>query len=353
MPSTSGGAGPYSHLIITPDIKTPDPHPYDALAARATARAGWLEDLHQQTVSANAMRENAADSPGFSVGHEKAREFASNIDRGVSYFRGQATLYSNMAEVMRDVRSAHDSIDRTAHDELGAAKTNFERAAIIATHHGDARIAAVNGVEMLGAHYTYFKSNYGSDLIALTGRLGDLAQDSPGPQPIPDDTGGIKKPIDNHRPHTTSNDEGQQPVTSGDASKPLSGDNGASRGALSSQGEAPASESPLTSVTAPMTPAPSRAPGMSSPGFPGGLSGGGLPGGGGGMPGGLSGLGGGNPLSALTSGAGGLPGATTPCRVAWCAGVCRACRGLGRRWIRRRSRAGCLRVLVSLVLFRL
>ena len=72
----SGGAGPYSHLIITPDIRTPDPHPFDALATRATARAGWLEDLHQQTVSANAMRENAAGSPGFSVGHEKARQFA-------------------------------------------------------------------------------------------------------------------------------------------------------------------------------------------------------------------------------------------------------------------------------------
>ena len=103
--------------------------------------------------------------------------------------------------------------------------------------HGDARIAAVNGVEMLGAHYTYFKSNYGSDLIALTGRLGDLAQDSPGPEPIPDDTGGIKKPIDNHRPHTDRRTtKGSSPPPSGDAGKPLSGDNGASRGAISSQG---------------------------------------------------------------------------------------------------------------------
>ena len=37
MPSTSN-AGPYSHLIITPDIKTPSPGPYDALAQQATAR---------------------------------------------------------------------------------------------------------------------------------------------------------------------------------------------------------------------------------------------------------------------------------------------------------------------------
>ena len=89
------------------------------------------------------MRENAADSPGFSVGHEKNQEWAANISRGASYFRGQAQLYTRMADVMRDVGSAHENIDSVAHNELAAAKTNLERGAIIATHHGDARIAAV------------------------------------------------------------------------------------------------------------------------------------------------------------------------------------------------------------------
>ena len=198
MPSTSN-AGPYSHLIITPDIKTPSPGPYDALAQQATARAQWLDDLHQQAVTANAMRENAADSPGFSVGHEKNQEWAANISRGASYFRGQAQLYTRMADVMRDVGSAHENIDSVAHNELAAAKTNLERGAIITTHHGDARIAAVNGVEMLGSYYTDFKSNYGSDAIALTGRLGNLPLDTPGPKPVPDDTGGIKKPVEETR----------------------------------------------------------------------------------------------------------------------------------------------------------
>ena len=163
--------------------------------SRLRLAAQWLDDLHQQAVTANAMRENAADSPGFSVGHEKNQEWAANISRGASYFRGQAQLYTRMADVMRDVGSAHENIDRVAHNELAAAKTNLERGAIITTHHGDARIAAVNGVEMLGSYYTDFKSNYGSDAIALTGRLGNLPLDTPGPKPVPDDTGGIKKPV--------------------------------------------------------------------------------------------------------------------------------------------------------------
>ena len=167
--------------------------------SRLRLAAQWLDDLHQQAVTANAMRENAADSPGFSVGHEKNQEWAANISRGASYFRGQAQLYTRMADVMRDVGSAHENIDRVAHNELAAAKTNLERGAIITTHHGDARIAAVNGVEMLGSYYTDFKSNYGSDAIALTGRLGNLPLDTPGPKPVPDDTGGIKKPVEHRR----------------------------------------------------------------------------------------------------------------------------------------------------------
>jgi hypothetical protein len=314
VPSTSN-AGPYSHLIITPDIKPPSPEPYDALAQQATARGQWLDDLHQQAVTANAMRENAADSPGFSVGHEKNQEWAANISRGASYFRGQAQLYTRMADVMRDVGSAHENIDRVAHNELAAAKTNLERGAIITTHHGDARIAAVNGVEMLGSYYTDFKSNYGSDAIALTGRLGNLPLDTPGPKPIPDDTGGIKKPVGETRKpgdpdQGQSDSQGQGQSDGNGASTTASPPAGGARGVTDGQApsDTPAGEagpSPLAMTT----PAP-RSVGVPSSG--GGLSSGGLPTGGG-VPGGMSGLGGGaNPLSALTSGVGGLPGTTTP-----------------------------------------
>ena len=362
MPSTSN-AGPYSHLIITPDIKTPSPEPYDALAQQATARGEWLDDLHQQAVTANAMRENAADSPGFSVGHEKNQEWAANISRGASYFRGQAQLYTRMADVMRDVGSAHENIDRVAHNELAAAKTNLERGAIITTHHGDARIAAVNGVEMLGSYYTDFKSNYGSDAIALTGRLGNLPLDSAwtaagsgrhgsGSRNPSGKRGSPATPIRDYQTARAKDDrDGNGASTT--ASPPSTGgargvtDGGSTIRYASRRGRSftAGNDDSRDALCGP------ACLGIARRGF----AGGGLPTGGGGVPGGMSGLGGGaNPLSALTSGAGGLPGRRR-LQAQGCRGrvVCRACRGLGRRWIRRRSRAGCLRVRVSLGRFHL
>ena len=41
MPSTSN-AGPYSHLIITPDIKTPSPEPMTLLPSRLRLAASGL-----------------------------------------------------------------------------------------------------------------------------------------------------------------------------------------------------------------------------------------------------------------------------------------------------------------------
>ena len=220
------------------------------------------------------------------------------------YFRGQATLYSNMAEVMRDVRSVHDRINRNAHDALGAAKTNFERAAIVRL----SRRRPASGRQwrqMLGAHYTYFKSNYGSDLIALTGRLGDLGKIALVPATIPT-TLGIQKPIDNIGRTRTSTTKGAA-RTNGDASKPLSGTTELTRRnklPRRSTGERVASDIRFRANDAGALTGTGHVVARLS-----------------GRvvwrwitwrrcrdSGGLSGLGGGNPLSALSSGAGGLPG---------------------------------------------
>ena len=172
--------------------------------------------------AANAQREQAAQSPGFDAGHEVNREWASDISRGASWFRGASELYSNMAGVFRDVNGAHDNIDETAHQQLAAAKTNLDRQAIITANNTEARVTAANGVEMIGAYHTYFKTNYGSDYITLASRLADAPLDGGPPQPVPNDGHGVIVPLNNKRPKTRRGDADQ-----GEESQQDSGQNAA------------------------------------------------------------------------------------------------------------------------------
>ena len=325
MPSTSN-ARPYSHLIVTPDIKARNPEPLEAIASEARQTAEHLEQLHHQVTAANARRENAADSPGFNEGHDRYREWAADISRGASYFRGRAELFSRMAEAMRDVDAAHDNIITNAHSEIAAAKTNAEKALIIAQNNGFARTTSINGVEMIGAYYSQFKQGYGSDATAISGRLGTLPQDGPGPQPVPDDSGGIKLPVDRKRKpgdtdagipndHPEVNSDPATAASTASGRQPVGGELVDAQSGSGTAAPPPAATTPVSSAISPprSTSAASGAPSTGISGVPGGFGGGGVPGGGGGMPGGLAGLGGGaSPLSALSSGPGGLPGTTTP-----------------------------------------
>ena len=314
--ASTANARPYTHLIITPDIAAPDPHPYDAIASAAREKAALLEGLQRRQSVANAQREAAADSIGFNEGHLRNQEWAADIGRGASYFQGKAELFGNLAAVVRDVAARFDDIDTTAHNEIASAQTNMEKSAIIATNNADARLAFTNGIEMVGAHYTYFQRNYGSDVAALSGRLGNLPQDTPGPKQ-PQDQPGITQPLDNRKPHAPDREgdstEGTHgsPADSATDHPRTSATRTAGSDGPSALADGEGAVSPAVPLTPPRAPRAGTSPAspLSGGGIPGGFGGGGgLPSGGGGMPGGLSGLGGGNPLSALSSGAGGLSG---------------------------------------------
>ncbi|UVY90001.1 hypothetical protein MJO63_26305 (plasmid) [Mycobacterium ulcerans] len=60
-----------ANVIITPDMVPPPAEPLEAQAAQYKTLADQVSDLAQQLRAANAMREDAAQSPGWDVGHEK------------------------------------------------------------------------------------------------------------------------------------------------------------------------------------------------------------------------------------------------------------------------------------------
>jgi hypothetical protein len=302
--------GPYAHLIVTPEMVPPDPEPLEAAAARHTAVAEQLEELYQQATSANAQREDAAQSAGFEVGHEVNREYAADIARGGSWHRGAAELHSGIAGVIRDVNASHANILTTAHEEIAAAKTGPERAVIIAMNNSMARMVAASGVEAMGGYHAYFHANYDTEYAVLSSRLGGGIADAP-PAPAPGG-GGIAVPVD-HKQHKIDDavgDDGKSDPDQGKGQDAASGSSVAAKaaGGLGTNGaEASDSAVPGTVMPAPVPGSKPSMPPIESAGLGGGgLGGGGLGGSGGGLGGGgLSGLGSSNPLSSLTSGLGG------------------------------------------------
>lgn len=319
---------PFSHRIITPDIQAPPAEPMEAAAARYGQIADQLDAARQQLSVANAQREGATDSPGFNEGHQRNQELAADYQRGAAWVRGQQELHKNVARVLRDVASAYENYDTSAHNELSSAKTTLDRETIIARWHGDARASYTNGLAAVEAYRTYNETKHGSDYAALSGRLANLPTEGPGTAPAPLDQAGIPKPQNTRKPQGDT--DTPQSQTGGQGGPSTSGSDGGT-GATPERGAGTTPRTPPDALgdtgpnaqgspAVPMAPGPAgvmgRTPGSSSSkmggaGMPGGL--GSLPsggGGGGGLPGGLSGLGGGNPLSSLSSGAGGLSGAS-------------------------------------------
>lgn len=319
---------PFSHRIITPDIQAPPAEPIEAAATRYGQIADQLDAARQQLSVANAQREGAADSPGFNEGHQRNQELAADYQRGAAWVRGQQELHKNVARVLRDVASAYENYDTSAHNELSSAKTTLDRETIIARWHGDARASYTNGLAAVEAYRTYNETKHGSDYAALSGRLANLPAEGPGTTPLPSDQTGIPKPQNTRRPWDKSDVPQNGP---GDKGKPSTSGSDGGTGSTPERGAGTTPRTPPDalgdtgrnapgSTAVPMTPGPAgamgRSPGSASPkmgssGMPGGL--GSLPsggGGGGGLPGGLSGLGGGNPLSSLSTGAGGLSGSS-------------------------------------------
>lgn len=303
--------GPVGQLVVTADMIPPPPEPLEAQAKHHRAIAVHLEELHQQLVAANTLREQSAQSRGFDEGHQVNRQFAANVATAQSFHEGVATMFSAIAGVYRDVAAQQHSIVHTAQQEVAAAKTPGQIQAIIASHHAYARGVTTSGIEFATAQHGHFQAKHGADYTALVGHDRGLPE-RPAPAPAAPDHGRIIKPVDHNKP---KGDDGAEdaPQTPG-KNQPASVDDGSDRGRMhpgktSSGDGAPGDAPPGTPGTFPGAPmSPTQLP-IRSTGFGGGSSGGGGMGGmsPGGLGGGLGGLGSGNPMSGLSSGLGRVP----------------------------------------------
>ena len=211
----------------------PDPEPLEAAAAHHRAVADQLDDLYQQAISVNAQREDAAQSAGFEVGHQVEPGVCRRHQPRRVLAPGRRELFSGIGGVCRDVTAKHAEILTTAHQEIAAAKTGPERAAIIAMNNSMARTVAANGVEAVGGYDTYFHANYDTEYAVLSTRLFGGIADAP-PPPAPGG-GGIIVPVDHKHPirDDTIGDDGKSgpdQARGHDAGSGLSGVPKAARG---------------------------------------------------------------------------------------------------------------------------
>lgn len=101
------------NMIITLDMVPPAAEPLEAQAAHYKALAENTAELQQRLKVANAMREDAAQSPGWEAGHEKNRQLAADYGRMVEIYNAAATYFTGVAG---DYRTARNTQNRIAND---------------------------------------------------------------------------------------------------------------------------------------------------------------------------------------------------------------------------------------------
>ena len=309
------------NMIVTPEMVPPNPALYEEEAAYFKTLADDTEEVHRQVRSANALREQSAQSPGFREGHEKNAQVAADLGRLTSVYRDAGTYFSSVAEVYRTADRCQQNAINNANEELAEAKTPAEQLVIIGRWHSHARSLTASAISEAEQKATTFRANAGTDITALDSRT-----KAPPPQAptLPRSGGnGIAVPVG--KPHT---DLAQEPGTDEATSPNGESDGNASNGAAAAgqtsgkgpyqRGERkgtdglPSGAPDQSALVSGPYPGASQSPLGGNPlqslgGFPGALS----SGGGGLSPlssgGGLGGLGSGGGLSGLTSG--GVPGA--------------------------------------------
>lgn len=314
VPATSTAG----NIIITPDMVPPAAEPLETQAAHYKALAEKVGRLQQQLKAANAMREEAAQSPGWEAGHEKNRQLAADYGRMAGIYSAAADYFNGVAGVYRDARTAQQSVVIKANAELSQAKNAIQQHEIVARWHAHARSLTTSAVGAATAKAGVFQHTAGTDITALTSRLGG---------PVPQDPvlphtggGGIAVPTGKEGSglgdDTTPTNGDPAGLNGGDSSVPTGANNGhghhpkwvdRDNNGVTDPQPAPALGNPFASGGGQMPTPGGGGSGIQSVGFPPGLTS--MTGGLGSMPGGggMGGLGSGGGLGGLPGGMGQLP----------------------------------------------
>jgi hypothetical protein len=310
MPATSIAG----NIIITPDMVPPAAEPLETQAAHYKALAEKVGQLQQQLKAANAMREEAAQSPGWEAGHEKNRQLAADYGRMAGIYSAAADYFNGVARVYRDARTAQQSVVIKANAELSQAKNAIQQQEIVTRWHAHARSLTTSAVGAAIAKVGVFQHTAGTDITALTSRLG-----GPVPQdPVVPHSGGSGIAVPTGKEGSGLGDDNGDPVNPNGTGNPQGIANGhtphGQRSAVPGEDgtPTPSGETPAPALASPF-PGLEQMPGgggsgIQSVGFPLGLTSmtgglGSVPGGGG-----MGGLGSGGGLGGLPGGMGQLPG---------------------------------------------
>lgn len=314
------GNNSYSHLIITPDIKTPPVAPLEVAAAQHEAAAATWAARHEARSTANSARECSIQSIGSESMHRVHREITQEARILSEAHSDAARVIREQISILNNVATQHSNIDKAAHDKINQAKSKAEIPGIVSEHNASARLASTRGATTASGLDTKWVANHQTKLAGLT----KLTPPADPIKPAPNDSPGITRPLDNKT--KAHQGEGDDPRKKAEAPpQPTEADTGGTKteprapgtdrsdsapGAERAQfGQAPGSERTEFGAvpggsrpSTPTNPTPSR-PSLSP------LGGGGVPSGGGNGAGGFgSGLGGGSsPLSSVMGGLGQNP----------------------------------------------
>ncbi|ARV80632.1 hypothetical protein U8D42_26060 [Mycobacterium europaeum] len=304
------------NIIITPDMVPPAAEPLETQAAHYAALAEKVGELQQQLKAANAMREEAAQSPGWEAGHEKNRQLAADYGRMVEIYNAAADYFNGVAGVYRDAQTAQRNVLMKANAELSQAKNAIQQQEIAARWHTHARALTTSAVGAATAKAGVFEHTAGTDITALTSRLG-----GPAPQdPVLPHSGGGGIAVPTGKEGSGLGDDNGDPANPNGTGNPQGIGNGHTprhSGAAKGEDGEPATTGPGSTPAVMGSPYPGAGQmpmpggggsGIQSVGFPPGLTS--MTGGLGSMPGGggMGGLGSGGGLGGLPGGMGQLPG---------------------------------------------
>lgn len=190
------GTTSYSHLIITPDIKTPPTAPLAAAAAQHEAAAALWAARQKARETANAGLEMSIQSPGSEAMHRVNRELAQEARLLSEANADAAKVIREQITVLNNVATQHANIDKSAHEQINQTPVKAAIPQIVATHHASARLASTRGVASITALDTKWSKNHGT-------MLSGMAKLAPAPGPIsppPSDSPGITRPLDTKVP---------------------------------------------------------------------------------------------------------------------------------------------------------
>lgn len=192
------GTGPYSPLIITPEMQTPPAAALEAAAQMHRVRAAELGEIQASRAAGNALREQAVRSPGSEAMHAAHRSAVQELRVLGELHLSAAALCEQEASMLRDVDRQQGNIDHAAHEKINAAKTKLEIPTVVAEHRASAHMMSTRAAQEITSGAARWQSTHGTQMLGLGGRLtqapgGDPIKPSPNPSP------GITKPLDEKR----------------------------------------------------------------------------------------------------------------------------------------------------------